>query len=254
MRNGYLYIAEYMGDPDFTHDTGDWIASDAETKKMADQIRIDQARPSLSMPLYTSGCEGTQTTHFSIIDVYGNRASITLSLNAFFGSGFTVKGLGCLMNNQMDDFSSKPGEPNSFGLVGSEANKIESNKRPLSSMTPSFVEGPNGDFVLGTPGGSRIITMVHKGILDAIKGEDVSKIVSNSRYHHQYLPDVIEHEKGAFPEKIKASLLKKGHILQETENPYGNLQAVRWDKVNKVMTAASDPRREGLAVVGTLRK
>ncbi|HCK92225.1 MAG TPA: gamma-glutamyltransferase, partial [Gammaproteobacteria bacterium] len=109
------------------------------------------------------------------------------------------------------DFSAKPGEPNAYGLVGSEANKIEPGKRPLSSMTPSFLEGPKGVHVLGTPGGSRIISMVSQGMLDAIDGKSAKEIVAKGRIHHQYLPDVVEHEAGAIDSRIKENLESRGH-------------------------------------------
>jgi len=242
-----------MGDADFTHDTGKWLMQPSSIGAMASTIRLDKARPSSEMPLISDGTSGTQTTHFSVIDGKGNRAAVTLSLNAYFGSGFTAKGTGVLLNNEMDDFSAKPGEPNAYGLVGSEANKIEPGKRPLSSMTPSFLEGPKGVHVLGTPGGSRIISMVSQGMLDAIDGQSAKDIVGKGRIHHQYLPDVVEHEAGAIDNRIKENLESRGHTFKQTPNPYGNLQVVHWDKANQVMNSAADPRREGVALVGKAR-
>mgnify|MGYP001196256603 CR=1 FL=1 len=250
MRNAYYQRANFMGDADFTHDTGEWLMQPSSIDAMASTIRLDKARPSSEMPLISDGTSGTQTTHFSVIDGKGNRAAVTLSLNAYFGSGFTAKGTGVLLNNEMDDFSAKPGEPNAYGLVGSEANKIEPGKRPLSSMTPSFLEGPKGVHVLGTPGGSRIISMVSQGMLDAIDGKSAKEIVAKGRIHHQYLPDVVEHEAGAIDSRIKENLESRGHTFKQTPNPYGNLQVVHWDKANQVMNSAADPRREGLALVG----
>ncbi|MEC8009261.1 MAG: gamma-glutamyltransferase [Pseudomonadota bacterium] len=250
MRNAYYQRAKFMGDADFTQDTGEWLMQPSSIDAMASHISLDKARPSSEMPLISDGTSGTQTTHFSVIDGKGNRAAVTLSLNAYFGSGFTAKGTGVLLNNEMDDFSAKPSEPNAYGLVGSEANKIEPGKRPLSSMTPSFLEGPKGVHVLGTPGGSRIISMVSQGMLDAIDGKSAKDIVAKGRIHHQYLPDVVEHEAGAIDNRIKQNLESRGHTFKQTPNPYGNLQVVHWDKANQVMNSAADPRREGLALVG----
>lgn len=249
MRNAYYKRAQFMGDSDFTHDDGRWLLKQSEIDKMASNISLDKARPSSEMPLLTSGSKGTQTTHFSVIDGYGNRAAVTLSINLYFGSGFTAKGTGVLLNNEMDDFSAKPGAPNAYGLVGSEANKIEPGKRPLSSMTPSFVEGPNGVYVLGTPGGSRIISMVSWGILSAIDGDSPEEMAAKPRIHHQYLPDVVEYEAGALSEELKADLVARGHTLQQTSRPYGDLQVVYWNEEKQEMSGGSDPRGEGVADV-----
>ena len=131
---------------------------------------------------------GLHTTHFSILDAAGNRVAGTLSINLFFGTGEMVPKTGVLLNNTMDDFSIKPGTPNVFGLVGNAENAIAPNKRPLSSMTPTFVETPKGMMIIGTPGGSYIISMVILGTLDYLDGMSAAEIVKDPRYHHQYLP------------------------------------------------------------------
>ena len=158
-------------------------------------------------------------------------------------------GTGVLLNDEMDDFSAKPGTPNAYGLVGAEANAIAPGKRPLSSMSPTFIEGQRGVAVLGTPGGSRIITMVLLAILDYANGGTPQSMVSLPRYHHQYLPDVIQYEEGAFNENEIKALQAKGHTLEQTRWAYGNMQAVVWQRQENKVLAASDPRVIGKAEV-----
>ena len=158
-----------------------------------------------------------------------------------------VPGTGVLLNDEMDDFSAKPGVPNVYGLVGAEANAIEAGKRPLSSMSPTFVEGPEGVAVLGTPGGSRIITMVLLGILDLQEGQGPQSWVSLPRFHHQFLPDVIQYEPDALSAAVSEALAARGHKLKPLQKKYGNMQAVYWDYENDRVEAASDPRGVGLA-------
>jgi gamma-glutamyltranspeptidase/glutathione hydrolase len=165
-----------------------------------------------------------------------------------------AQGTGVLLNNEMDDFSSKPGVPNAYGLVGNEANAIAAEKRPLSSMTPSFIESEAGVAILGTPGGSRIITMVFLGMLEHLQEKPVENWVDKKRFHHQYLPDVIQHEPDTFTEEVKQSLLEKGHKLKSVGRQYGNMHAIYLNKQNKEVTAASDKRAVGLAKVLTISK
>jgi gamma-glutamyltranspeptidase/glutathione hydrolase len=153
------------------------------------------------------------------------------------------------MNNEMDDFSSKPGTPNAYGLVGNEANAIAPEKRPLSSMTPSYVENENNLAILGTPGGSRIITMVFLGMLEHIQNKPVTDWVSRARFHHQYLPDVIQHEPNAFTADDKKALEAKGHKLKDVGREYGNMHAILLNKKSNRVSAASDPRGVGQAIV-----
>ncbi|MEJ2361947.1 MAG: gamma-glutamyltransferase [Gammaproteobacteria bacterium] len=192
---------------------------------------------------------GHHTTHFSIIDKYGNRVSATLSVNYPFGSCFVPPGTGVLLNDEMDDFSAKPGTPNVYGLIGAEANAIAPGKRMLSSMSPTFVENRDRLAIIGTPGGSRIITMVFEGILAFIDGKSAKQIVAQPRFHHQYLPDVVQFEPGAFSPKMQADLQFMGYHLRELNRHYGNMQLVVVDKRDHQVTAASDPRVEGAADV-----
>jgi gamma-glutamyltranspeptidase/glutathione hydrolase len=156
---------------------------------------------------------------------------------------------GILLNDEMDDFSAKPGVPNAYGLVGAEANAIAPEKRPLSSMSPTFLEDKRGVVVLGTPGGSRIITMVLLGILDYAHGGRPASMVSRPRFHHQFLPDVIQYEEGALSERELQALEQRGYQLKQTGWRYGNMQAVMWDKQANKLFAASDPRVNGSAKV-----
>jgi len=249
MRRAYRDRAEYLGDPDFVQVPVAKLSDKAYARELAANIKLDDATLSIDLKPVAVEQEGPHTTHFSILDKAGNRVSATLSINYPFGSGFVAPGTGVLLNDEMDDFSAKPGVPNAYGLVGAEANAIAPGKRPLSSMSPSFVEGPDGVAIIGTPGGSRIITMVLLGILDYTEGQGPEHWVGLPRFHHQYLPDVIQHEANAFTAEEKEQLLIMGHQLKELSYPYGNMQAVLWDKKAGRVSAASDPRVEGRAEV-----
>ncbi len=246
MRRAYRDRAEFLGDPDFVTIPVARLVSKAYGQKLRAGIDMDAATPSarLSEPAPA----GHHTTHFSILDRAGNRVAATLSINYPFGSGFVAPGTGVLLNDEMDDFSAKPGVPNVYGLVGAEANAIAPGKRMLSSMTPAFVESDATLALLGTPGGSRIITMVLLGILALDEGADPGQVVSRPRYHHQYLPDVIQHEPDAFDAATRAKLEAIGHRLRRFD-PWGNMQLVVQDRESGAMQAASDPRGEGQAQV-----
>jgi gamma-glutamyltranspeptidase/glutathione hydrolase len=191
---------------------------------------------------------GANTTHFSVLDRDGNRVAATLSLNLPFGSGFMVPGTGVLLNNQMDDFTIKPGAVNVYGLTGSVANAIAPGKRPLSSMTPTFLETGDALAVLGTPGGSRIPGMVLLAALAFEQGvRDPAALVGRARYHHQDTPNRLDYEDGAFNETERFRLDEWGYRLEVRTDGYGNMQAVVWDKLKKQVRAAADPRGEGRA-------
>ncbi len=152
----------------------------------------------------------------------------------------------------MDDFSAKPGEPNAYGLVGNEANAIAPGKRPLSSMTPTIINSPQQAAILGTPGGSRIISMVFLGALEHLQGKPVEDWVSRPRFHHQYLPDRIEHEPDTFSADEQEALQALGHQLHNVGRDYGNMQAILWNKATNRVSAAADPRGLGHAAVKPL--
>ncbi len=180
-----------------------------------------------------------------MLDAEGNRVAATITVNFLFGSGLVVPGTGMFLNNEMDDFSKKAGVPNGFNLVGNAANEIAPGKRPLSSMTPTFVETPRGLMITGSPGGSYITGMVLLSTLGFLDGESVAQIVSAPRIHHQYLPDVLQYEQGALTPAEVTSLERRGYTLQESRRGWGNLQVVTWDYASGRVEAASDPRGEG---------
>jgi gamma-glutamyltranspeptidase/glutathione hydrolase len=191
---------------------------------------------------------GANTTHFSILDRNGNRVAATLSLNLPFGSGFVVPETGVLLNNQMDDFTIKPGTTNVYGLAGGTANAITPGKRPLSSMTPTFLDSGDALAILGTPGGSRIPTTVLLAALDFVHGErSPRRLVGKPRFHHQDTPDRLDYESYAFDDITIAALRKRGYPLERRADGYGNMQAVIWDRRGARVEAASDPRGEGAA-------
>jgi gamma-glutamyltranspeptidase / glutathione hydrolase len=250
MRRAYHDRALYLGDADFIDIPVQRLLSSDYAAGLRSSIRPDKTLPSdfLSGDL-PEQVQGTQTTHFSIIDDEGNRVAATLSVNTPFGSGFAPEGTGVLLNNEMDDFASLPGAMNGYGLVGGVANSIAPGKRMLSSMTPTFLETPERIGVLGTPGGSRIISMVLLAVLDFAKGNNPDSWVKIPRFHHQYIPDVLEYEKGAFlPNELK-KLSALGHLLKETKRNYGDMQAVQLNKITHALTVASDPRGVGKAQV-----
>ncbi|HEB66533.1 MAG TPA: gamma-glutamyltransferase, partial [Gammaproteobacteria bacterium] len=246
MRRAYRDRARYLGDPDFVSIPMARLIGKAYAKELRAGIDMNEATPSALLP--GPGEAGHHTTHFSILDREGNRVAATLSINYPFGSGFVAPGTGVLLNDEMDDFSAKPGVPNVYGLVGAEANAIAPGKRMLSSMTPTFIESDRTLALFGTPGGSRIITMVLLGILSLEEGAGAGEVVARPRFHHQYLPDVIQYEPGAIGADVRTRLEAIGHRLAE-KDPWGNMQIVVQDRNTGGMTAASDPRGEGQAQV-----
>ncbi len=253
MRRAYRDRAVYLGDADFVTVPVARLTHPFYAAGLRAGIRMDRATPSAQLPGIETAPGGFHTTHFSILDTEGNRVAATVTINYPFGSGFVVPGTGVLLNDEMDDFSAKPGSPNAYGLVGAEANAIAPGKRPLSSMSPTFVETDDAVAILGTPGGSRIISMVLLGILDFAAGNGPQSWVSRGRFHHQYLPDVIQYEQGALSEAVIEGLRTRGHKLKPVGWRYGNMQAILWDKRRGVVSAASDPRGVGAARVGRRR-
>jgi gamma-glutamyltranspeptidase/glutathione hydrolase len=248
MRRAYRDRAEFLGDPDFVNIPIKRLTDPVYAAGLRKTIQQDNATPSSALPGQPDLSSGYHTTHFSILDKAGNRVAATLSINYPFGSGFVAKGTGVLLNDEMDDFSAKPGVPNVYGLVGAKANAIEPGKRPLSSMSPTFIESESGVAILGTPGGSRIITMVLLGILESEKTTSPQDWVLLPRFHHQYLPDEIQHEANAFTQETADELQLLGHSLKQVSN-YGNMQAVYWNYKTNQVKAASDPRGVGQATV-----
>jgi gamma-glutamyltranspeptidase/glutathione hydrolase len=249
MRRVHRDRAVYLGDPDFVDIPVARLINEYYAAGQRASIRIDKATPSASLPGVDSAPVGTQTTHFSVLDKHGNMVAATITLNFYFGSGLMIPGTGILLNNQMDDFSAKAGVPNGFQLIGADANAIAPKKRPLSSSTPTFVEGPKGLMIIGSPGGSRIPGMVILGTLNFLDGKHAQEIVSAPRFHHQFSPDVLEFEPGALSADERAQLEARGHTLKEGSRKWGNTQVVTWDYKTGKVEAASDPRGVGEGMV-----
>ena len=216
-RRVYADRSKYLGDPDFYKVPVDSLLKPAYIASRMKNFSWDAATLSSSIqPGSFAGYESDQTTHYSIVDKEGNAVAVTTTLNGSFGSKIFVGGAGFLLNNEMDDFSAKPGAPNMYGLIGGKANSIQPGKRMLSSMTPTIVEKEGKLFmVVGTPGGSTIITSVFQTILDVIDfNKSMQSAVNAKRFHHQWLPDVIESEKDALDSLTIDRLTKKGYKIK----------------------------------------
>jgi gamma-glutamyltranspeptidase/glutathione hydrolase len=251
MRRAYHDRTLYLGDADFIEMPVRRLLNDDYAAGLRSSLRSDKALPSamLSGEIHPQP-EGINTTHFSIIDDDGNRVAATLSINFPFGAGLVAPGTGVLLNDEMDDFASQPGAMNGYGLVGGTANAIAPGKRMLSSMAPTFLDDGQHVAALGTPGGSRIISMVLLAALDFAKGHEPDSWVQVPRFHHQFMPDTVEYEKGALTANELLGLAAMGHQLKEARYSYGDMQAVQWNKTTHQLAAASDRRGEGRAVAG----
>lgn len=246
MRNIFFDRYRYLGDPKFVSIPIKYLTSQEHAKRILSRIYQNHATPSsqLATPV-TTQIEGQHTTHYSIIDKQGNIVAATLSLNYSFGSGFVAGNTGVLLNDQMDDFGVSVNRQNVYGLLGGKNNLIAPGKRPVSSMTPTIIVTPDKTIVLGTPGGSKIVTMMMLATVAALSGDTAEEIVTLPRYHMQYYPDEVSYEKDAFTQQEINALKNMGYQLTQVDNPYGNMQVVIWNKKRDVMDAASDPRGEG---------
>lgn len=241
MKLAYADRSEYLGDPDFVKIPVKGLTSKAYANELVKTINNNKARLSSNIkPGKPQPYESDQTTHFSVMDKAGNAVAVTYTLNLNFGSGIVVEGTGILLNNEMDDFSVKPGVPNAFGLVGGTANAIEAKKRPLSSMTPTIVMKNNKPWlVTGSPGGARIITTVLQSVVNTIDHEmNPAEAIITPRVHHQWLPDELRVEAGISPDTIKL-LQDKGHKVV-TKAPMGRIQIIQAD--DSGFYGYSDPR------------
>jgi gamma-glutamyltranspeptidase/glutathione hydrolase len=248
----YRDRAEYLGDPDFVDVPLRVLMDPMYAARLRAGISLNQATPSqLLPPIASYHNESPDTTHFSILDSNGNRVAATITINYPFGSGFMPPGTGVLLNNEMDDFSAKPGSPNLYELVSAEANAIEPGKRMLSSMTPTFLDTGKRMAIVGTPGGGRITSMMLLATLAFINGADAQDMVSRLRFHHQYLPDEVQFETGALAPAVVQDLKAMGHTLHELRHGRGNMQVVIWNRATNHVEAASDPRGIGTATVST---
>lgn len=252
MRRAYADRSEYLGDPDFVQIPLLDLIDKSYAETLFKQIDPDQAsssatiKPGLSLP-----DESPQTTHYSVVDRWGNAVSNTYTLNFSYGSGIMAAGTGVLLNNEMDDFSAKPGVANAYGLIGGEANAVMAKKRPLSSMSPTMVFKPESDelfLVTGSPGGSRIITTTLQIISNVIDfGMNIAEATQAPRFHHQWLPDHITLEKGFSPDTIKL-LQQKGHEIDASNWAMGSTQSIL--KTDDGWTGASDSRQSGTLTSG----
>ncbi|MEL1263813.1 gamma-glutamyltransferase [Pseudoxanthomonas putridarboris] len=251
MRRAFRDRTFYLGDPDFVDIPMKTLTSPYYAAGLRATINPEKATPSDLLSGQQTPLEDEETTHFSIIDAEGNRVAATQTVNLLFGSGLIPPGTGVLLNNEMDDFALKPGTPNAFGVMGFDANAPKPGKRMLSSMTPSFMESPERVAVLGTPGGSRIITMVLLGMLGYDAGLGAQEVAALPRFHHQWMPDVIQAESGMFSDDVARQLQAMGHTLslpgdgvsgRASSHQWGNLQTVEWDKAANTLSGGSDPR------------
>ena len=244
LRRAYYERAIKMGDPDFMDNSLEFLLTPSYAAKQRESININYATDNQTLefadPPYQG--QGNDTTHFSVIDKFGNRVAVTQSINFWFGSAFVPKGTGVLLNNEMDDFSIKPGTENGYGLIGYDANAVEPGKRMLSSMTPTFLESERGFVILGTPGGSRIISMILLATLEWINGGDAKSMVSLPRFHHQYHPDYVLYEEEAFMSSEIDKLESMGHTFKKSNRQFGNMQIIMWEHENNKIEVASDPR------------
>ena len=247
MKRAYADRSKYLGDSDF-YDVPAGLVSKEYAKELNKSISIENRTP--SSEVYAGDplpYESPDTTHFSVMDAYGNAVANTYTLNFSYGSGIMIPGTGMLINNEMDDFSSKPGTPNGYGLLGSEANAIEGNKRPLSSMTPTIIFKDEKPYlVFGTPGGSRIITTVLQVALNVMTHDmNVAQAVNSPRIHHQWLPEVLMIEDG-FGADTKALLKNRGYRLYPSRT-MGSVQAILMK--DGYFYGAADPRRPSAGAV-----
>ncbi|MCG9721809.1 gamma-glutamyltransferase [Shewanella sp. Isolate7] len=249
MKRAYADRSEYLGDPDFVEVPVNTLISKDYAKSRAKGIAINRVTPSSEIaPGKLSGYESPQTTHYSVVDKWGNAVANTYTLNFSYGSGLVAQGTGILLNNEMDDFSAKPGVPNGYGLIGGDANAVEGGKRPLSSMSPTIVMKDGKPFIVtGSPGGARIINTTMQIIMNVIDhGLNIAEASYASRVHHQWLPDELRVEKSLNRDTI--SLLEaRGHKVS-VKDAMGSTQSIMI--TDEGLFGASDPRRAGSAAAG----
>jgi gamma-glutamyltranspeptidase / glutathione hydrolase len=249
MKYVYADRSVHLGDEDFYPVPKDWLLSKQYSKEIFGKIS-DEATPSEKIiagnpKLYK---ESEETTHYSVYDGNGNAVSTTTTINSGYGSKVVVDGAGFLLNNEMDDFSVKPGFANQFGLIGSKANSIEPGKRMLSSMTPTIILKDGFPFlIVGSPGGSTILTVVLQVILNCIDFKmDIQEAINEPRFHHQWLPDQIDYEEFGITLDVKDNLIERGHKIGQIKS-LGRVEGILIDKENNIIFGATDPRGFGSA-------
>jgi gamma-glutamyltranspeptidase/glutathione hydrolase len=249
MKLAYADRSEYLGDPDFVDVPVAALTSKAYAEHLRGLISRNRARPAADiMPGDLARYESPETTHFSIVDADGNAVANTYTINFSYGTGLVAEGTGILLNNELDDFSAKPGVPNAYGLIGGDANAVGPDKRPLSSMSPTIVLQDGRPFlVTGSPGGSRIITTTLQVIMNVIDhGMNVAEATYAPRVHHQWLPDELRVEDGLSPDTI-ALLEQKGHAVS-VEDTMGSTQSIM--VTENGLSGSSDPRTPGALTLG----
>jgi gamma-glutamyltranspeptidase/glutathione hydrolase len=250
LRFAFADRANKLGDPDFVDNPTQLLISKKYAESIRQKIPANKAVPSQSLSSKSTMTEGTHTTHYSIVDKWGNAVSVTYTLNSHFGANVMADGTGFILNNEMDDFSSKPGAANHFGLVQGKANAIASGKRPLSSMAPTIILKDNKvEMVVGSPGGPRIISATLQTILNKLDfGMNIQAAVQAGRVHQQWLPDVVYVEPDALSKPVTSGLTKMGYKLV-TNQPWGAVEAIYVNPQSKELSGGSDPRRPaGLAI------
>ena len=250
-RNSQRHLkAKWLGDPDFAKVPKAELLENEYIKRRFKDFSFSKATDSKQVePGLIPSHESTETTHFSIVDKQGNAVAITTTLNNSYGSKVVVEGAGFFLNDEMDDFSIKPGEPNMYGLLGYEANSIRPNKRMLSSMSPTIVEKEGKLYlVVGTPGGSTIITSVFQVIINVLEHKmGMQEAVNALRFHHQWLPDKVVFENGAFTEKTVNKLVEKGYKMEMQKNTIGRMDCIMVHPNGK-LEGGSDVRSDDTSV------
>ena len=249
MKYVYADRSVHLGDEDYYPVPKDWLLSKEYSKEIFGKI----SEEAISSEKIVAGNpklykESEETTHYSVYDGNGNAVSTTTTINSGYGSKVVVDGAGFLLNNEMDDFSVKPGFANQFGLIGSKANSIEPGKRMLSSMTPTIILKDGFPFLIaGSPGGSTILTVVLQVILNCIDFRmDIQEAINQPRFHHQWIPDQIDFEEFGMTEDVKENLLKRGHKIGQLRS-LGRVEGILIDKENNIILGATDPRGFGSA-------
>ncbi|RMH50271.1 MAG: gamma-glutamyltransferase [Zetaproteobacteria bacterium] len=245
MKRAYGARNRYMGDPAFVTPP-DGLTAQERLAALRHTISMAHATPAAAVgAMLEPAGNGRDTTHFSVIDRDGNMVSATLSINYPFGSGYLSPSTGILLNDEMDDFATRPGRPNAYGLVQGAANAVAPGKRMLSSMSPTIIHGPERTLILGTPGGSRIISMVLlAGLRFMLHEGSPQQWIDRGRFHHQLWPDRIEYEQGALTPATIAELTRRGHRLRQIRD-YGNMEAILWLRRSGEVVPLADRRGEG---------
>jgi gamma-glutamyltranspeptidase/glutathione hydrolase len=250
MRHAYIDRNTTLGDPDFVTDGSARLLSPEHTAAIRDTIDPEKATPSAAIGPGIPPHEQAETTHYSVADSEGNVVAVTYTLNGGFGSAVVAPGTGFLLNNEMDDFAVNPGAPNLYGLVQGAANAIAPGKRPLSSMSPTIVEQDGRPvFVLGSPGGPRIITAVLETLTNIVDfGLSPPQAVAAPRFHHQWLPDTLYLERGGFPVETQKALVERGHRIVEQAH-WGAVELIAIGPDGRLL-GVNDPRRPAGSAAG----